>query len=249
MILVSPARTTEALLLMKMNKSQHHLNNQNIVRPHYPASVLDYLSWTECPHMFYSLHIITFPPFCTESLRGKTKRCDCPEHLQWSWLQPFCSHHCGRHWANRWHPLLVYFINCGQFCPLIHNSLLFYMWQKVYFIRTLTCCSALRDSTLYIRGNCFWNAPYSEQVVYFFLLAVTGDVVLSASKRAFALIDMSVHEGIHPCMGAVDLVPFYPLGEEVSMEDCAKKAQGKFVGICSRILLEKHSQPCAIFPA
>lgn len=53
----------------------------------------------------------------------------------------------------------------------------------------------------------------------------TGEAVLSASERAFSLIDMTDHEGIHPCMGAVDLVPFYPLGEDVSLEDCGKEAQ------------------------
>lgn len=55
----------------------------------------------------------------------------------------------------------------------------------------------------------------------------TGEVVLSASERAFSLINMTEHEGIHPCMGAVDLIPFYPLGEDVSLEDCGKEAQGK----------------------
>jgi len=49
---------------------------------------------------------------------------------------------------------------------------------------------------------------------------------LSACERAFSLIDMNVHEGTHPCMGAVDLVPLYPLGEEVGLEDCGKEAQG-----------------------
>lgn len=60
-------------------------------------------------------------------------------------------------------------------------------------------------------------------------LCAPGEVVLSASEQAFSLIDMTAHEGIHPCMGAVDLVPFYPLGEEVSLEDCGKEAQGKVI--------------------
>lgn len=37
-------------------------------------------------------------------------------------------------------------------------------------------------------------------------------------------------------MGAVDLIPIYPLGEEVGVEDCAKEAQGKMsvvVCVCS----------------
>lgn len=37
---------------------------------------------------------------------------------------------------------------------------------------------------------------------------------------------MNAHDGIHPCMGAVDLVPLYPLGEEVGLEDCGQEAQG-----------------------
>lgn len=39
---------------------------------------------------------------------------------------------------------------------------------------------------------------------------------------------MRDHQGVHPCMGAVDLVPIYPLGEEVGVEDCAEQARGDF---------------------
>lgn len=38
---------------------------------------------------------------------------------------------------------------------------------------------------------------------------------------------MRVHAGVHPCMGAVDLIPIYPLGEEVGVEDCAEEARGE----------------------
>lgn len=40
------------------------------------------------------------------------------------------------------------------------------------------------------------------------------------------MIDMSAYAGGHPTMGAVDLVPLYPLGEEVGLGDCAKEARG-----------------------
>lgn len=33
-------------------------------------------------------------------------------------------------------------------------------------------------------------------------------------------------------MGAVDLIPIYPLGEEVRVEDCAKEAQGEMPFVC-----------------
>lgn len=56
---------------------------------------------------------------------------------------------------------------------------------------------------------------------------IAEDAVLSACEKAFELIDMRTHTGIHPCMGAVDLIPIYPLGEEVGVEDCAKEARGE----------------------
>ncbi|XP_041930142.1 formiminotransferase N-terminal subdomain-containing protein isoform X2 [Alosa sapidissima] len=40
------------------------------------------------------------------------------------------------------------------------------------------------------------------------------EAVLSACEQACSLIDMRAHSGAHPCMGVVDLVPLYPLGEE-----------------------------------
>lgn len=56
--------------------------------------------------------------------------------------------------------------------------------------------------------------------------------MLSACQQACQLIDMQGHVGDHPCMGAVDLVPIYPLGEEVGLEECGKEARGEkvFVG-------------------
>lgn len=70
---------------------------------------------------------------------------------------------------------------------------------------------------------------------------MTGEVVLSACEKAFELIDMSAHTGAHPCMGAVDLIPIYPLGEEVRVEDCAKEAQGKLplVHVCVFVCTEE----------
>lgn len=52
-----------------------------------------------------------------------------------------------------------------------------------------------------------------------------------AVKRASELIDMSVHKGAHPRMGATDVCPFIPV-EGVTMEDCAEIARkvGKRIG-------------------
>lgn len=103
------------------------------------------------------------------------------------------------------------------------------LWEIVYKMQYI------------VNGSWFWMA-----------LCATVEVVLSASEQAFSLIDMTAHEGIHPCMGAVDLVPFYPLGEEVSLEDCGKAAQGKvilLVNICSEVteILQKKNCNLMLF--
>lgn len=54
-----------------------------------------------------------------------------------------------------------------------------------------------------------------------------GEAVLAACEKACGLIDMRDHSGGHPCMGAVDLIPIYPLGEEVGVERCAEEARGE----------------------
>lgn len=56
---------------------------------------------------------------------------------------------------------------------------------------------------------------------------VLGEAVLSACQKACTLINMSSHTGVHPCLGAVDLIPIYPLGEDVGVEKCAQEARGE----------------------
>ncbi|KAJ6665293.1 hypothetical protein lerEdw1_004342 [Lerista edwardsae] len=51
-----------------------------------------------------------------------------------------------------------------------------------------------------------------------------GNCVVSACMEAFRSIDLSAHVGIHPCLGAVDLVPIYPLSD-VDVEECGMVAQ------------------------
>lgn len=60
------------------------------------------------------------------------------------------------------------------------------------------------------------------------MCCLAGEAVLAACEKACGLIDMREHQGVHPCMGAVDLIPIYPLGEEVEVEECAEEARGTF---------------------
>ncbi|WBW50197.1 glutamate formimidoyltransferase [Peptoniphilus equinus] len=57
------------------------------------------------------------------------------------------------------------------------------------------------------------------------------NAVIESVKVAQEVIDMTKHEGAHPRMGAVDVVPFVPISE-VTTEDCVEYAKevGKAIG-------------------
>lgn len=69
------------------------------------------------------------------------------------------------------------------------------------------------------------DASHNRCVISFVgdLDAVVGGA-LAASRRAVELIDMNVHTGEHPRLGAVDVVPFVPIAG-VSMEECVAAAR------------------------
>lgn len=84
--------------------------------------------------------------------------------------------------------------------------------------------------------NIFNDHDYNRSVITIVAAIDTiGEAVLSACEKAFGLIDMRDHQGVHPGMGAVDLVPIYPLGDEVGVEDCAEKARAVALGLTERI--------------
>ncbi|MGR3318798.1 MAG: glutamate formimidoyltransferase [Candidatus Anammoxibacter sp.] len=47
------------------------------------------------------------------------------------------------------------------------------------------------------------------------------EALLAAAKEAVALIDMEYHEGSHPRIGAVDVIPFTPV-RNISMKECVE---------------------------
>ena len=51
-----------------------------------------------------------------------------------------------------------------------------------------------------------------------------GEAAFQAVKQAAASIDLREHAGVHPRIGAADVVPFVPL-RGVTLEDCARIAQ------------------------
>uniref|UniRef100_A0AAV2JYD7 Formiminotransferase N-terminal subdomain domain-containing protein n=1 Tax=Knipowitschia caucasica TaxID=637954 RepID=A0AAV2JYD7_KNICA len=75
--------------------------------------------------------------------------------------------------------------------------------------------------------NIFNDHDYNRSVITI-VSAIDSirEAVLSACEKACSLIDMRAHSGGHPCLGAVDLIPLYPLGEDVLPQDCASEARG-----------------------
>lgn len=84
--------------------------------------------------------------------------------------------------------------------------------------------------------NIFNDHDYNRSVITI-VSAIDSirEAVLSACVKACSLIDMRSHSGVHPCLGAVDLIPIYPLGEEVHPNDCAKEARAVALGLTERV--------------
>jgi glutamate formiminotransferase len=53
---------------------------------------------------------------------------------------------------------------------------------------------------------------------------VIGEAAVRAVERAVYLIDLRRHSGVHPRIGAADVVPFVPV-ENVTLEDCVRIAE------------------------
>ncbi len=67
----------------------------------------------------------------------------------------------------------------------------------------------------------------TNRTVYTFVGTPEGvaDAAVKAAARALELIDMSIHKGAHPRIGAMDVCPVVPISD-VSMDDCVAIARG-----------------------
>src|ERR1700751_5859567 len=57
-----------------------------------------------------------------------------------------------------------------------------------------------------------------------------GEAAILGAGKALELIDMNVHKGAHPRVGATDVVPFIPV-EGVTLEDCVALVKSVGQGI------------------
>jgi glutamate formiminotransferase/formiminotetrahydrofolate cyclodeaminase len=69
------------------------------------------------------------------------------------------------------------------------------------------------------------DADHNRSVVTFAgPVESVGEAALRGVEKAIALIDLNHHTGVHPRIGAADVVPFVPV-EGVTLEDCVKIAE------------------------
>lgn len=88
---------------------------------------------------------------------------------------------------------------------------------------------SIRQAIVFDDRVAFWNhsadADHNRSV---FTFAGPSDAiegaVMRAVRTAAELIDMETHEGVHPCIGAADVIPFIPL-KNVSMEECVSLSE------------------------
>ncbi|XP_037542762.1 formiminotransferase N-terminal subdomain-containing protein [Nematolebias whitei] len=84
--------------------------------------------------------------------------------------------------------------------------------------------------------NIFSDHDYNRSVITIVAsIDSIREAVLSACQKACTLIDMSSHMGVHPCLGAVDLIPIYPLGEDMGVEKCAQEARAVAQELTERV--------------
>ncbi|MBM2840853.1 MAG: ftcD [Bacteroidetes bacterium] len=102
--------------------------------------------------------------------------------------------------------------------------------------RDIKIINAIAGAISGVHGVKFISAEpdkdYNRTVVTFIgNPAAVVEAAFKGTQKAAELIDMTMHKGGHPRLGATDVVPFVPVSE-VSMQDCVKLAHqfGKHAG-------------------
>src|SRR5919112_2876766 len=96
--------------------------------------------------------------------------------------------------------------------------------------------AAIRDAIAAVPGayllDSSSDASHNRSVITFVApMEIVANAAFAGIREAQRLIDLTVHSGEHPRMGAADVVPFIPL-EGSTMEDCIALARqlGERVG-------------------
>lgn len=88
------------------------------------------------------------------------------------------------------------------------------------------------------------DADHNRSVITFVAPPETAvEAALAGAARAVELIDLNVHRGAHPRIGALDVLPFVPLAG-VTMDDCVKLAERAAAELWKRLRV-----PCYLYEA
>ncbi len=90
--------------------------------------------------------------------------------------------------------------------------------------RNLAAITAIRDAIAAVPGahvlDVSSDAWHNRSVITFVAPRdIVGDAAFAAVREATARIDVSAHQGVHPRLGATDVLPFVPL-DGATMHDC-----------------------------
>ncbi len=91
-----------------------------------------------------------------------------------------------------------------------------------------------------------WSADADHNRLVVTFVGLPGPVqtaALAAAAAAIKHIDLSVHTGVHPRLGAIDVLPFVPL-RDITLADCAALAEET-----SRELAAHHALPVFLYEA
>jgi glutamate formiminotransferase len=96
--------------------------------------------------------------------------------------------------------------------------------------RDLGVVAAIRDAIAAVPGilvlGCESDSDHNRSVITF--AGADGPAVAEAAVRgackAAELIDLTSHAGVHPRIGAADVIPFIPLDGSTSMDECVRIA-------------------------
>lgn len=84
------------------------------------------------------------------------------------------------------------------------------------------------------------DADHNRSVITFVAPPeVVVEAALAGAARAVELIDLNFHKGVHPRIGAVDVMPFVPL-EGVSLEECVALAERAASELWSRFRVPSY---------
>ncbi|MEO7041734.1 MAG: glutamate formimidoyltransferase [Gemmatimonadaceae bacterium] len=102
--------------------------------------------------------------------------------------------------------------------------------------RHLIAVNAIREQIAAVRGvsvlHVTSDASHNRSVITFVApIETMADAAVTAIRAARDNIDLTLHQGVHPRIGAADVVPFIPL-DGATMEDCVELARevGRRVG-------------------